>query len=232
MESFDKLLTDFHIAAIIRAVFIIIIGLITSKLLSSSISRAAKNRLRPHQVMLLRRISFYVIFILFLFTAVQQFGFNLSALLGATGILTVALGIASQTSMSNIISGIFIIAEKPFEIGDTIKVNDLQGEVLSIDFLSVKIRTSNNTMIRIPNETLIKSAVNNVSYFPLRRVELILGIASNEDLDKVKNILCNLTEKNPLCLDDPKPYFGVDGFGECTVNIQFRPRFVPIHLQL
>ncbi len=221
MDTLNNLITELHIAAAFRAALLIIAGFFISKLLSASINRAFRKRLRPHQAMLLRRILFYVIFILFLISAIQQLGFNISALLGATGILTVALGIASQTSMSNVVSGVFIIGEKPFEIGDTIKVNDIQGEVLSIDFLSVKIRTPNNTMVRLPNEVLIKSAITNVSYFPIRRVDLIIGIAYKEDLNVVEKILLRIAKNNPLCLDEPVPYIGVDALADSSVNIQF-----------
>lgn len=221
METINKILAEFHVGPITRALLLVIIGIFLSRLLSASINKALRRRLRPHKAMIVRRILFYFVLILFLISAVQELGFNISALLGATGILTVALGIASQTSMSNVVSGIFIIGEKPFEIGDTIKVNDMQGEVLSIDFLSVKIRTNNNTMIRIPNEVLIKSAITNVSYFALRRVDLILGISYRESLNVVRKVLLKVANDNPLCLDEPQPYIGVDGFGESTVNVQF-----------
>ncbi len=220
METFEKIITEFHIEAITRAVLLIMAGIVISRLLSAGVARALQNRLRPHQVMLVRRILFYLTFILFFATAIQQLGFNISTLLGATGILTVAIGIASQTSMSNVVSGMFIIGEKPFEIGDTIKVNELQGEVISIDFLSVKIRTNNNTMVRIPNETLIKSPITNLSYFPTRRVDVIISVAYKENIPEIEAILLEIARKNPLCLNDPAPTVIVDKLGDFTVNLQ------------
>lgn len=186
MTTFFSTLTQTHVENMLRAIAVIISGYVIARILSSSLDRGLRKRLTPQQSMLLRRIVFYVVLILFLATAIQELGFQISALLGATGILTVAIGIASQTSLSNIISGIFIIGEKPFQIGDTIKVNELQGEVVSIDFLSVKIRTSENTMVRIPNEVLIKSPVTNISYFPIRRADLLVSVAYKADIEFVK----------------------------------------------
>lgn len=220
METLNRIITEFHIEAIVRAALLIMAGFFISRLISAGAAKAFKQRLRVHQVMLLRRIIFYLTFIIFFATAIQQLGFNISTLLGATGILTVAIGIASQTSMSNVVSGIFIIGEKPFEIGDTIRVNDLQGEVISIDFLSVKIRANNNTMVRIPNETLIKSPITNLSYFPIRRVELLVSVAYKENLSQVETILLHIARKNPLCLDDPEPSVIVNNLGDFTVNLK------------
>lgn len=213
--------TEFHIGSTAHAIVLIVIGFIVARLLSVSFNKALKRRLTAQQAMLLRRVTFYVVFLLFLASAIQQLGFHISALLGATGILTVAIGIASQTSMSNIISGIFIIGEKPFEIGDTIKVNEIQGEVIAIDYLSVKLRTSENTMVRVPNETLIKSNVNNLSYFPIRRADLTLSVSYKSDLDFVKKILLEVATKNEYCLAEPKPSFLIASFGDSAINLQF-----------
>ncbi len=157
MDKLYTLLAEFHIGTTPRAILLVLLGFFVARGLSKLINNSFNKRLSLHQATLLRRFTFYLILTLFAISAVQELGFHLSALLGATGILTIAVGIASQTSLSNIISGIFIIGEKPFEIGDTIKVNDMQGEVLAIDLLSVRIRTNDNTMVRIPNETLTES---------------------------------------------------------------------------
>ena len=78
---------------------------------------------------------------------------------------------ASQTSVSNIISGIFLISEQPFQVGDLIKVGETKGVVLSIDLLSIKLRTFDNQLVRIPNENLIKNELSNITRFPIRIVE-------------------------------------------------------------
>jgi hypothetical protein len=88
--------------------------------------------------------------------ALHQAGLKLGVLPGAAGILTVAIGFASQTSASNLISGLFVIAERPFVVGDIIRVAETTGEVLSVDLLSVKIRTFDNLYVRIPNEGIIR----------------------------------------------------------------------------
>ena len=221
MASVYNAFAQIDISSIPRALLLIFLGLLIGRLLSASLNKMLKNRLTVHQITLLSRVAFYIVFILFLISAVQELGFHLGALLGATGILTVAVGIASQTSMSNLISGIFIIGEKPFEIGDTIKINDITGEVMAIEFFSVKIRTKDNLMVRIPNETLIKTAIVNISYFPIRRVDLTIGVAYKEDVNRVRKVLMEIADKNTLALDEPKPIVYTDQFGDSAVILQF-----------
>jgi small-conductance mechanosensitive channel len=210
-----------HVEPIVLAGLLLGGGFFAARLLSVSVSKSLIKQLTPQQSMLLRRFIFYFIFALFIASAIDQLGFHIGALLGAAGILTVAIGIASQTSMSNIISGIFMIGEKPFEVGHVVKVGDTTGEILSIDLLSVRIRTSDNTMVRIPNETLIKSAIINLSFFPIRRADLKIGVAYHEDLEEVRNVLFDVAHKNPLSLIEPKPVLQILGFGDSSVDLQF-----------
>jgi small-conductance mechanosensitive channel len=135
----------------------------------------------------------------------------------------VAIGFASQTAASNLVSGLFLIGERPFGIGDVIQVGGTTGEVLSIDSLSVKLRTFDNLLVRIPNETLIKSEVRTLTRFPIRRIDLQIGVAYREQVERVRDLLFELADRNPLCLDEPKPVFIVQGFGDSAVQIQFSP---------
>ncbi len=207
--------------AITRAVIVVILGLVIAKLASSGLSSIAGKKIDSHRAMVLKRGSYYLILILFVVTALHQLGFNLSVLLGAAGIFSVAIGFASQTSASNLISGLFLVAERPFTVGDVIRVGSTTGEVLSIDPLSVKLRTFDNLFVRIPNESLIKSEVTTLSRFPIRRADLLMGVAYKEDLKKVRAILEEIADKNPLCLEEPKPRYIFQGFGNSSLDIQF-----------
>ncbi len=159
-------------------------------------------------------------------TSLKEAGFKLSVFLGAAGILTVALGFASQTSASNLISGIFLIGEGSFEIGDTIQItlirgHTIEGEVISIDLLSVKLLTQDNIYVRLPNEQLIRAPVQNLSKFPIRRIPITLAINFHEDIIKVREVLLDVANKYPLVLTDPKPAVTVTAFRESSIELLF-----------
>jgi small-conductance mechanosensitive channel len=216
-----KLFTWGKIFALAQAAILLLLGFIIARAVAALLAKGLSGRVSRHQRQLICRIVFYVILILFLISALQHLGFQLSVLLGAAGVVTVALGIAAQTSVSNIISGFFLIAEQSFLIGDSVTVNNVTGEVLSIDLLSIKIRTNDNTFVRIPNETLIKADIINLTRFPIRRFDIPIGIAYKEDLSKVSEVLLKTADKNFLCLEEPKPAVYILGFGASAINLQF-----------
>jgi len=200
---------------------LLVLGIVLATFVARSVGRLVETRTTRHHQVMIRRVFFYLVFLLFAVAALREAGFSLEVVLGAAGILTVAIGFASQTSASNIISGLFLVMEKPFEIGDTIEVDATIGEVVAIDLLSVKLRTADNLYVRIPNETLIKTRVINRSRFPIRRIDLVLGIAYAEDVEKVRDLLLELAQQNTVCLEEPKPFVLVTGFGASSVDLQF-----------
>ena len=113
------------------------------------------------------------------------------------------------------------MAERPFGVGDYLRVGEVVGEVLSIDLLSTKLRTFDNLMVRVPNETMIKTTVVNRTRFPIRRLDVQVGVAYKEDTERVRELLFEVADRNPLCLDEPKPLFIHKGFGESSVDFQF-----------
>lgn len=220
-SSIEAFLASGRWWSLVRALLTVLVGLLLARMLASATVRFFNGRLDAHRSMILRRLVFYLVLGLAVATALNELGFKLGVLLGAAGILSVAIGFASQTSASNLISGLFLVGERPFGIGDAIKVGGTTGEVLSIDLLSVKLRTFDNLFVRIPNETLIKSEVVNLSRFPIRRVDLLIAVARKEDIGRVRELLFAVAEANPLCLEEPGPLFIVAGFGASSIDLQF-----------
>lgn len=184
-----------------------------------------RRRLRPRymsvqQQLVLRRLLVVVIMSVTVMWCMRELGLDVGVLLGAAGLLTVAVGFASQTAASNLISGLFLMVERPFKIGSVVRVSDVQGEVLSIDFMSVSLRTFDNLLVRIPNETMLKSNVVNVTRFPNRRFDLKVGVAYKENLEAVKQLLLDVPKQVPLALVDPPPRLFMLGFGDSSVDLQ------------
>jgi small-conductance mechanosensitive channel len=225
VEAWTTKLLDYveldRILELLRAALLVIAGLVAAKLVAAGVGRAIGRHFGAHHQALLRRVTYWAVMALFLMAALHQLGFDLGVLLGAAGILSVAVGFASQTSASNLISGLFLLAERPFSVGDIIKVGETTGEVIAIDLLSVKIRTFDNLFVRIPNESLIQSEVTTLTKFPIRRIDLKIGVAYKEDMARVRELLRTVAEKNPLCLEEPPPMFIYLGYGDSALEMQF-----------
>jgi small-conductance mechanosensitive channel len=196
----------------LRAALLVLLGLILARLAGSITERMVQRISQPERATLARRTVSLAVLTLSLLSAMQQVGFDLSILLGAAGMLTVAVGFASQTSSSNIISGLFLIAERPFSVGDAIQLGTQSGEVLAIDLLSVKLRTFDNRYVRIPNETVMKSEVTNLTRFTIRRLSIPLIVPHRVDLDAVRQVLLDVAAADALVLDEPRAEVRFSGF--------------------
>lgn len=208
-------------ANIARALLLLGGGLLAARLYRRLVLRSPLGQLPGHQQRMGQRIGSWVILVLFGAAALHQLGFKLSVLLGAAGVLSVALGFASQTAATNLISGLFLLGERSIQAGDMIQVNGLMGEVLSVDLLSIKLRTMDNLYLRIPNEILIKNPVTNLSKFPIRRFDLKVGVAYDTDIARARDVLLAVADANPLCLEEPRPLIIQLGFGESSMDLQF-----------
>lgn len=220
MDSLMNYFSSEQFFHLLRALIIFIVGFFAASLLSKTAHKMCLKQFNTHHATLIKRLVYWLVLALFVASGLKELGFNLGVLLGAAGVASVALGFASQTSVSNLISGLFLIGERPFQIGDTIKVGGTTGEILSIDLLSVKIRTADNLFVRIPNETLIKSEVTNQTRFPLRRLDLGFGVAYKENIQQVRRALLRIAEQHPLCMEEPAPSFQFLNLGESSLDVQ------------
>lgn len=220
-DTLIDFLQSAKLASFLKAGALVLVGLLAARLLSSGLYRLMLKHTTPHHCTLMRRLVYWLVLSLFIASALRELGFSLGVLLGAAGILSVAVGFASQTSASNLISGLFLVGEKPFELGDVIQVGTTRGEVLSIDLLSVKLRTYDNLYVRIPNESLIKTDMINLTRFPIRRFDMRFKVSYTEDIARLREVLAQVARNTPLCLEEPEPMFLIEGMGDSAVNIQY-----------
>jgi small-conductance mechanosensitive channel len=222
MEAISNWLTPQNIKLLVKIALIIFIGFPLVKLISFRVGKTVGKRKNSLQTeMLVRKTIYYLGLAAIIISMLNMFGFSVSVLLGAMGIFGFAIGFASQTSVSNIISGIFLITEKPIEIGDAVQIGNTVGTVLSVDLLSVKLRTFDNRFVRIPNESILKTEMVNISKFPIRRLDLDIGVAYKEDIRKVIAVLKDIATKNPYCLEEPEPVIFLNNFGDSSIDIRY-----------
>jgi small-conductance mechanosensitive channel len=198
---------------------ILVLGLFMVRLLGVLVQRYVMKKSTPQRQMIVRKVISYTGFFIILMGVLGELGVKLTALLGAAGIVAVAIGFASQTSVSNIISGLFLISEKPFAIGDAIKIGSTTGVIQSIDLLSIKIRTFDNLFVRIPNEKILTSEVTNITRFPIRRMDILIQIAYGQDMNGIHELLSAIARENPWSLDEPEPVIIFSDFKESGIEV-------------
>ena len=208
-------------APLIRAGLLLFAGIPIVWMVSRWVRSYVTKVYNPQKGLVVGKLVFYPLVLVILVSVLREVGFSLAPLLGAAGILGIALGFASQTSVSNIISGFFLLAEEPFQVGDVIEVGNVTGSVLTIDMLSVKIRTFDNKMVRIPNESLVKSQFTNITRFPIRRMDIPVGVAYREDMGRVRSVLLDIAARNPAVLMEPEPLVIFQGYGTSSIDFKF-----------
>ncbi len=218
-EWIKKVFTFDFVGGLLSALGIVLLVIVGFKLVQLVTVRILRQRLSDDRLQLVRKLFRYTAWTVATMTLLSSLGIDLRAILGAAGIAGIAVGFAAQTSISNVISGLFLISEKHFGVGDAVQIGDVSGMVQSVDFLSVKVRTWDNRFVRIPNETIIKSNVVNVTRFPIRRFDLRLSVAYDSDLEEVRRILFEYVKSNMAVLRDPAPLFVVEKFGDSGIEI-------------
>lgn len=234
--AFRELVKLFTLEILQKIILVVLIGMagfFLLRFLSALLNRVTRKYLSQQYSMLLRKAIQYTGAVIVLFIILSVLGLKITALLGAAGIVGIAVGFAAQTSMSNLISGLFLISEKPFQIGDVIRVGDKTGVILSIDLLSVKIKTFDNQYIRIPNSVLLNTELTNVTRFPIRRLDIKFSVAYQTDVTRLRRVLLEVAASNPHCLDEPEPLIVFTDFGDSGLQFLFGVWFYkPDYLEL
>ena len=196
-------------------------GWVITRTIGRIFTQLEQNKYLPHQMMiLLSRALKGVVWALALVQGLRALGVDVVSILGAAGVMGVAIGFASQTSLSNLNSGIFLVSERSFKLGDYIRVQGEEGTVESINLLSVYLRRADNSLVRIPCETLIKNPVTNITGSPRRRIDIDLGVDYNSNLVRVREVINGIILRDPDLLDSPAPTIMFTSFGDSSVNLR------------
>lgn len=151
----------------------------------------------------------------------QNFGVNVMSLLAGLGLGGLALALAAQDAAANLIGSVMILLDRPFSIGDAVKVNDVEGNIESIGFRSTRIRTFYNSLVTIPNSTMAKEKIDNMGVRPYRRVRQVLGIHYDTPPELIEQFCMRvkyLISQEPAVAQDTI-LVAFNGFADSTLNV-------------
>lgn len=216
-------LIDYGIKVIV-ALAIFIIGRMIVNVLSKTIEKVLIHRKMDKTVAsFLGSILHGIMLAFVIIAAISHLGFNTTSLVAIIGAAGLAVGLALQGSLSNFASGVLLVSFRPFKSGDFVEVAGVAGVVEEVLIFSTKLRTGDNKEVIIPNGSITGGAITNYSAKATRRIDLVIGVSYDADLQKTKQVLTDVINSNELILKDPAVTIAVSELADSSVNFVVRP---------
>lgn len=205
------------------AVVIILLGFFANRISNIFIDRAIESRSGDkHAAVTAKKTSAYVIYILTFVAVLAAFGVSPSALGAAVGLIGLGLSFALKDMISNFISGLMIMVNRPFKIGDQIDAEGEIGKVEDIRIRATDVKTFDGRKVIIPNSKLYNNTVINNTAYNNRRFDVVVGISYSDDIKKAKELAKETLEEAETVEEDPEPQVLVDELGGSSVNLKLR----------
>lgn len=213
VDFFPKLLLGLMIFALAY-----VISRWTARLVRRSLTRRGRD---PELIVLLVLLTRWGILIAgIIFAAEVTAEGTLGSLIAGLGIAGFTIGFALQDVAKNFVAGILLLLQQPFELGDSIEVAGYGGQVRAISLRTTELRTWDGRFVLIPNTDIFTSPIVNFTRANPRRIELVVGVAADSDLDKVTRITLAAIANVTGVLEDPAPSVVFSTFGESTIDFK------------
>lgn len=210
------------LGSVLKFILILSFSTLLARVLKIYLRRYLKDKVSKDVGETILKILYYgTLTIVFIFN-LPLIGIDPSALLVAGGVTGIILGFASQSIIGNLISGFFLMVERPIKIGDQVQINDVLGYVTDIRIISTLIRTYDGLLVRIPNQQVFTTNITNIVGHPVRRFEYTVRICYSDDANAAIWIIKDLIDKEPFALLNPAPSVFVNDLGDSWVNISVR----------
>ncbi len=209
---------------IIVALLIFVIGKWVAKKLSNVTKTVMVSReIDTALINFTSSLVYYALLIFVVIAALGQVGIQTASFVAIVGAAGLAIGLAMQGSLSNFAAGVLIIIFKPFKIGDFVEMAGTAGVVENIMIFTTEMKTGDNKKIIVPNSSVLGGVITNYSANETRRVDLVMGIGYNDDIDKAKQVLEEIINADERILKDPAPLIAVSELADSSVNFAVRP---------
>jgi small conductance mechanosensitive channel len=227
MESITETLVGWitlYGVKIIVALLLFVVGRWVARKLSNTVSKLMINReVDEALVKFATNLTYSALLIFVIIAALGQVGIQTASFVAIVGAAGLAIGLAMQGSLSNFASGVLIIIFKPFRVGDFVEVAGTSGVVESIMIFTTELKTADNKKVIIPNSSVLGGVITNYSANDTRRVDLVMGIGYDDDIDKAKAVLNELMAADQRILKDPAPAVAMIELADSSVNFNVRP---------
>jgi len=208
---------------LIGAVIVWIIGsIVIKKLLNLFVKGLDKQNTDASLKPFLKSVVGILLKVLLAISVLSMLGVAMTSFIAILGAAGLAIGMALSGTLQNFAGGVMILLFKPFQVGDLIDAQGHKGKVKEIQIFNTILTDLDNKTIIIPNGGLSTNSMVNYSTEPTRRVDISVGIAYGENVDKSREILMELAKNDDRVLSDPAPFIGITEMADSSVNLTFR----------
>jgi small conductance mechanosensitive channel len=223
MEQIMESVTVYCIR-LLFAVAILVIGWFAAKIVKALTRKLmTRSKVEVTIVGFVANLSFYVVMTFTIIGAIAKTGVQTTSFVAVIGAAGLAIGLALQGSLSNFAAGFLIIVLKPFKVGDFIEGGGVAGVVEQINMFTTEMKSPDNKKIYVPNAKITGDNIINYTATGIRRIDLVIGVSYQDNLDKVTRVLQSLLAEDARVLKDPAVSVGVLALADSSINFAVRP---------
>jgi small conductance mechanosensitive channel len=222
-EKFQAVSVDFGIK-FIAAIAIFYIGRLIARFVTKGIHKIMEAK-KVDKILesFITNLVYWALMTFVIIAAINQIGIQTTSLIAIMGAAGLAIGLALQGSLANFAAGVLIVMFRPYRVGDFVEAAGIAGSVVQVQILSTILKTVDNKQIVVPNAQIMGSIITNFSANKTRRVDLVICISYNDDIDKTRTIVQELINSDNRILKDPACLIAVSELADSSVNIAVRP---------
>jgi small conductance mechanosensitive channel len=209
---------------LLAAIAIFVIGKIAARLLKNLLQKILeKGKVDPVLVSFCCNLAYSALLVFVVLAALGRLGVQTASFVAVIGAAGLAVGLALQGSLANFAAGVLMLIFRPFKIGDFVDGGGVSGVVKDIHIFTTTLNTPDNKRVIVPNSKIMGDNIINYSAEGTRRVDLVVGISYDDDIDKAKTALMDEVKKDDRVLADPEPVVAVVEMADSSVNLVVRP---------
>lgn len=208
---------------LLGAVLILLLGMWLAKRLSRGLDRAFERANMEATLRgFLRNIAYAAMLVIVVVAALQSLGVPTTSVMAVLGAAGLAIGLALKDSLSNIASGVMLIMQRPFHVGDMVQAAGIEGTVEQVRVFQTKMRTVDNRSVIVPNSLITTAPIINFTANTKRRVDIKVGVGYDDDLRVAREVLLALANEHPKVLKEPRAEVLVMNLSESSVDLELR----------
>jgi len=223
IQQITNFLTEYGLK-VIGAIVILIIGRMVAGSIRKGLRKVMTARsIDPSLIGFISSLVYFMVMAFVFIAALAKFGIQTASFVAILGAAGFAIGMALQGTLANFASGVMILLFRPFKAGDFIEAAGIKGSVKEIAIFSTTMATPDNVKIIVPNGQLYGGIISNYNGYDTRRVDMVVGVSYDADLNQTMGVLQGLIDAEERVLKDPAPTIAVSEMADSSVNFIVRP---------